>query len=118
MKHTVLLAAPVTLALLLASCGGGEAPVPTPSPTTKPPAATKASDLFAARCAACHGANRQGISGLGPALVPQRLAGRSDAELRDTIMNGRPGTAMPPWKGILTQQDIEAIVQFIKNTPP
>jgi len=47
-------------------------------------------------CGSCHGLPPKG--GLGPSLMPEALAGKSDALLADAIQNGRAGTAMPPWK--------------------
>jgi hypothetical protein len=54
---------------------------------------------------------RQG--GTGPALVPQRLAGTDEEVLRGIINEGRPGTAMPPWQGILTDQQMDDLVGYI-----
>ena len=98
--------------LLLASCGGSES-APTSTPT---PSAIDAGALYETNCVACHGANRQGMTNLGPALTPQSLAELSDAETKDTILNGRSGTAMTPWKDILNSEEIDALVHFIKNT--
>ncbi len=72
-------------------------------------------DFFLANCAACHGQNREGI--VGPALTPERLT-EPDAFYQDTIKNGRTGTAMPPWGGMLTDADIEAMVHFLKTVEP
>ncbi len=106
----------VLAGLLLLSCGGPEpAPTPTPTPT---PSAIAANELYVTNCAACHRANRQGVSGLGPALTPQSLAERSDPTIRETISEGRPGTNMPPWKGTLSAEEIDALIQFIKYTAP
>ena len=46
-------------------------------------------------CGSCHGMTLKG--GLGPALLPAHLAERSDDELIEVILHGRPGTPMPPW---------------------
>ena len=35
--------------------------------------------------------------GLGPSLLPESIRDRSDALLIDVILNGVPGTPMPPW---------------------
>ncbi len=102
----------IMVGLLLASCGGSES-APTSTPT---PSAIDTGALYETNCAACHGANRQGMTNLGPALTPQSLAEVSDAETKDTISNGRPGTAMTPWKDILNSEEIDALVHFIKNT--
>jgi len=51
-------------------------------------------------CGSCHGLTMHG--GLGPALVPDRLAGKSSEYLSGVILNGRPGTAMPAWRSLLS----------------
>ncbi|MBI2830519.1 MAG: c-type cytochrome [Chloroflexi bacterium] len=91
-------------------------PITTPSlPPTPATPAINASTLFASKCAACHGANRQGTPGLAPALNAQSLAGKSDTLLSDTINNGKTGTAMPAFKGQLTSAEIDALIKFIKS---
>ena len=62
-------------------------------------------------CGACHGMTLQG--GLGPALTPAALTGRSADALRMVIRDGRPGTAMPPWQGQLSDADIDALVRIL-----
>ena len=52
-------------------------------------------NLLKNECGACHGLTLQG--GMGPALLPESLAGKPDELLVSTILNGRKGTAMPPW---------------------
>ncbi|MBI2868699.1 MAG: c-type cytochrome [Chloroflexi bacterium] len=96
---------------------GEAAPTAAPKPPGTTAAPVAAGEMFAARCAVCHGANRQGVSGLGTALTPESLEGRSDAELRETISAGLPGTAMPAFRD-LTPEEIDALVRLIKYTPP
>ncbi len=72
-------------------------------------------EFFAANCAACHGQNREGV--VGPALTPARLT-QPDEFYFETIRDGRSGTAMPPWGGQLDEQDINALVTFIKTVEP
>ena len=62
-------------------------------------------------CGSCHGLTRQG--GLGPALTREALAGKSPVMLREVILNGRPGTPMPPWKQFLSQQEADWLVQVL-----
>lgn len=64
-------------------------------------------------CGACHGLQLKG--GLGPPLLPEVLAGRSDALLLETIQNGRPGTAMPPWKPFLTLDETQWLIQRLRK---
>ena len=54
-------------------------------------------------CGSCHGLTLQG--GLGPALLPQTLAGKPAEGLVATIVQGRPGTAMPPWHRFLAEDE-------------
>ncbi len=104
----------ILVGLLLTACGGSES-APTTTPTTP---SVDAKKLYTTSCVACHGANRQGLPNLGPALTPQSLAELSDTEVKDTILNGRPNTAMPPWKDTLSSEEIDALTQLIKHTSP
>lgn len=54
-------------------------------------------------CGSCHGMRLTG--GLGPALTPERLAPWSSEQLGATILHGRPGTPMPPWRPFLTRDE-------------
>ena len=87
-----------------------------PSQTT--PSAISADELYTVRCIACHGVNREGVSGLGLPLTPESLAELSDDEVRDTILNGRSGTVMPAFEGTLSQDEIDDLLQLIKYASP
>ena len=58
-------------------------------------------------CGSCHGMTLKG--GLGPALLPESLNGKPKELLVTTILEGRSGTAMPPWKAMLTHDEAEWI---------
>ncbi|MDA0256694.1 MAG: cytochrome c [Chloroflexi bacterium] len=98
-----------------------------PTDGTPPPDATPAGPsvqgvpvavFFQASCTACHGANREGIAGLGLPLLPEVLTEPDDFYF-DVIQNGRPGTVMPAWGQLgITDEEIRTLVEFIKNTPP
>ena len=62
-------------------------------------------------CGSCHGMRLTG--GLGPALTPDALAGRSRELLLATVRDGRAGTPMPPWKKLLSEADIEWLVDYL-----
>ena len=65
-------------------------------------------------CGSCHGMTLKG--GLGPALLPDDLTNKHAYFLTITILEGRPGTAMPPWKDILSEQEAKWIAeQLIKG---
>lgn len=63
-------------------------------------------------CGSCHGMTRQG--GLGPALLPEVLSNKSDAMLMAAILDGRPSTPMPPWRGLLSEQDARWLIEAIR----
>ena len=64
-------------------------------------------------CGSCHGLTMKG--GLGPALLPENLADQDDELLVDTILNGRPGTPMPPWQFEVSEQEARWLVQILKE---
>jgi len=76
--------------------------------------------LFAANCAGCHGVEADGVGGVGPNLQVA-LSRMSEAELLDTIRNGRmrgehptQGYSMPAWAA-LGDDAIDALFDFIVN---
>lgn len=64
-------------------------------------------------CGACHGLTRHG--GLGSPLTPEALAGQPADALAATILEGRPGTPMPPWRGLLTEGEADWIARALKG---
>ena len=67
-------------------------------------------------CGACHGLTLKG--GLGPALAPAALAGRDAGQLGSVILNGRHGTAMPPWRGLLSDDEARWIGELLLRGLP
>ena len=63
-------------------------------------------------CGSCHGMTLKG--GLGPALLPENFEEKNVQFLQHTILYGRAGTAMPPWKSLLTAQEALWISQQLK----
>lgn len=59
-------------------------------------------------CGSCHGLTLQG--GLGPALTPSALAQRPLDSLVWTVLQGRPGTAMPGWSRFLDEAEARWII--------
>ena len=54
-------------------------------------------------CGSCHGMHLTG--GLGPALTREALAGRSLDSVTSAIFDGRPGTPMPPWSAMVSEDE-------------
>ena len=64
-------------------------------------------------CGSCHGLRLRG--GLGPALTPRALAGKPVELLVATVLEGRAGTPMPPWKPFLTEEEARWIVEGLRR---
>ncbi|MGZ8927947.1 MAG: c-type cytochrome [Methylobacter sp.] len=65
-------------------------------------------------CGACHGLTLKG--GLGPSLLPEALAGKPDDLLISTILNGRQGTAMPPWQPFMDRDEAAWLVSILRRS--
>ena len=82
--------------------------------------------VFEAHCVVCHGESGKGDGPLGLTLVPRpadltihAVPGvHTDAQLFDWITNGFPGSAMPAWKGNLSDTDRWNLVNFIRTFAP
>ncbi len=122
----------VFFTLVLAACGAGATPTPEPLaavPTefagqTNPygtEAALQGAEIYKTYCESCHGATGLGDGIAGGSLVPPP---KNLVELQSTveddylfwrIHDGKTGTAMVAWKGILTDEQIWQVVSFIRT---
>ena len=73
-------------------------------------------ELIRHDCGACHGLTLKG--GLGPPLEPAAVADKDGAQMSFVILHGRRGTPMPPWRGLLTEDEADWIVQALKKGLP
>jgi cytochrome c55X len=73
-------------------------------------------NLLTQDCGSCHGLTLAG--GLGPPLLPQALAGKPPEYLAATILYGRPGTAMPPWRPFLSDREAAWLANLLKQKTP
>ncbi|PVV21188.1 MAG: hypothetical protein B6D79_14030 [gamma proteobacterium symbiont of Ctena orbiculata] len=64
-------------------------------------------------CGSCHGLSLKG--GLGPPLTPPNLHGKPVDFLSATILYGRTGTPMPPWRPFLTDGEADWLARRIKE---
>jgi cytochrome c6 len=74
--------------------------------------------LFKSHCAACHGADGKGDTGIGKSMHLRSLASpevqkQSDKELTDMIADGKGG--MPAYKSKLTGAQIKELVSHIRG---
>ena len=61
----------------------------------------------------CHGLTLKG--GLGRPLTQDALAGLSHENIRDIILDGLPGTPMPPWRPLLSEREADMIAAMLKS---
>jgi mono/diheme cytochrome c family protein len=120
----------------IAACGGNKtassveenatlAPVPAEyaglTDPLGPEAANEGAEVFKTNCEACHGPQGHGDGPAGQALDPKpRNLAEIQAEAGDDflfwrIREGKPGTSMVAWKGILTDEQIWQTVSFIRT---
>jgi len=103
-------------ALVSATCAGLLGAGPVRAQTLSPAVRAQVDagqQLFATTCANCHGSAGKGA--IGPALAKRDL---SQELIRNTFLNGRVGTPMPPFKDELdpkSQAEIIAYVQWLTS---
>ena len=64
-------------------------------------------------CGSCHGMRLTG--GLGPPLTPQALRDKPAGGLAATIVAGRAGTAMPPWRPFVSESEAAWLVERLQQ---
>ena len=64
-------------------------------------------------CGSCHGLTMKG--GLGKPLTPEALAGVDQQTIASIILDGVPGTAMPPWRPLLAESEALWIANYLKG---
>ena len=73
-----------------------------------------AAETYRNICAGCHGATLSG--GRAPTLLDDTWRfGGDDASVTQSILDGRPGTEMAPFRGALTDAEVESLVAYIRN---
>ncbi len=70
--------------------------------------------LYAENCASCHGANGQGQGDIFPALAGNANLADTDLAL-NTVIHGREGTAMPVWGDQMNDEQIAAVINYIRS---
>jgi cytochrome c55X len=64
-------------------------------------------------CGSCHGMTLKG--GLGPPLTRDALRDKPPTSLVVTVLYGRPGTPMPPWRAFVSGDEAEWIVRELQG---
>jgi mono/diheme cytochrome c family protein len=124
---------------LVVGCGGSQesgtsSPGASPAATTQTPpqpatdTGAVAADpvahgkqVYEARCVLCHGPEGKGDGPASAALNPKPrnhtdgayMNSRTDEQLLDVIHNGKG--AMPAWKGVLSEQEMQDVLKFVRT---
>lgn len=64
-------------------------------------------------CGSCHGLTMKG--GLGRPLTREALDGIDPQAIAAIILDGVPGTAMPPWRPLLREDEALWIANYLKK---
>jgi cytochrome c55X len=64
-------------------------------------------------CGSCHGLTMKG--GLGLPLTPDALQGKPPELIASVILDGIPGTAMPPWRPLLSEDEALWMANYLKK---
>jgi cytochrome c551 len=102
-KKLVALLMGTTVVLSLAACGGGDK-------ATDTPAAGDGEKLYGQKCAACHGQNLEGLTGLPLNKIGAKL---SKDQIEKVILEGQNNNAMP--KGMLTGDDAATVAEWLST---
>lgn len=82
-----------------------------------PPDRAKALEhLVVQDCGSCHGLTMKG--GLGRPLTREALVHADREGLALIVLDGIPGTAMPPWRPLLTDAEALWIADYLKGETP
>ncbi len=78
--------------------------------------------LYDTYCLSCHGEELDGNGRVSDMLDPlprnfnrHQFVLAYEDRFKDSILNGVGGTAMPAWKSVLSEQQVEVLIDFIKS---
>lgn len=75
--------------------------------------ASDAKELYLKHCSSCHHPERYGVS--APPLFKETVGRKGDKELKETILKGLPATNMPAFENVLKEDEIDAVILYIKT---
>jgi aldose sugar dehydrogenase len=97
-------------ALFVVAALGGSALLAQPPQRPRDPAA----ETYRNICAGCHGTTLSG--GRAPTLLDETWRfGGDDASVTQSILDGRPGTEMAPFRGALTDEEVKTLVAWLRT---
>ena len=112
--------ATLALAVLVSSACDKNVGEPGPAPVRE---AVRGQSVYDLRCAPCHGTEGGGDGPAAVAITPKprnfRDAafwnGRTPEQLRLVVKQGKVGTLMPPFDGVLSDAEIADVVAYVQH---
>ena len=106
---------------IFSACGTNEPPKKE-EPLSPPVVQFDAKSFFQTSCAPCHGPKGLG-DGPAASALPNKPANlilpatqkKNDTELAKIISEGKQEKGMPPWKNALKEEEIEAVVKYLRE---
>ena len=82
---------------------------------------TAAEKLYQQNCAFCHAADGTARNWIGSFMEPHprnlthsaAMDSMTRTHLREVIRNGLPGTSMPAWKSVLSEQQVQDVIAYV-----
>jgi mono/diheme cytochrome c family protein len=126
MRFTVLLLLAVAMAGCAKSSNGSAAASASAAAAKNPATASDGAVVFLANCASCHQTNGEGVAGAFPPLSGNPVVTGNPAAVITIVKNGLEGRVsvngeaysgiMPHWKGLLSDEQIAAVVTYIRTS--
>jgi mono/diheme cytochrome c family protein len=69
-------------------------------------------EIYQDVCASCHGKD---MVSSGVAFDLRKFPKDDPSRFQNSVLNGK-GTAMPPWRGQLSQEDVKALWDYLKTS--
>jgi high-affinity iron transporter len=106
--------------VVLVACGGA------PERPATAPDLPRGQTVYETRCAPCHGASGGGDGPAAAGLEPKPRnfrdpafwKGRTVEQLRLVVEQGKPGTLMAPFEGILSEREIDDVLAYVQTFRP
>ena len=76
---------------------------------------TTGAEVYAGRCAACHGQTGEGMGSVFPALKGSAIALGDVGAHINVVLNGTPGTAMQAFAAQLSDVELAAVITYERN---
>ena len=84
--------------------------------------ADRGESVYRTHCSNCHGSKGQGDGPVADSLTPrpadltsEMVRKKPEKELLIIIREGKPGTSMPSWKGVLSDQHIQDVLAYLRG---